>query len=106
MRDRFGRTPESPPTDGTDAIYPGYYRSRAIHTHYKMHVGDTAYPTGQAMYPEAWNEKIVAKPLYGEGRGAERISNADDFIARTAGPFTIVERDGRLLSTINLSVPV
>ena len=89
-----------------DAIYPGYYHSRAIHTHYKVHVGDTAYLTGQAMYPEAWNEKIVANPLYGEGRGAERVVNADDFIARTAGLFTVAERGGRLLATINLSVPV
>ena len=89
-----------------DAIYPGYYHSRAIHTHYKVHVGDTAYLTGQAMYPEAWNEKIVANPLYGEGRGAERVVNADDFIARTAGLFTVAERGGRLLATINLSAPV
>ena len=89
-----------------DVVYPGYYHRRAIHTHYKVHVGNTAYMTGQALYPEEWNERIVANPLYGEGRSMERALNADDYIGRAAGLFAVSERGDRLLATINLSAPI
>ena len=88
-----------------DAIYPGHYHRRAIHTHYKVHVGDTAYLTSQALYPEEWNDRIVANPPYSEGRSVKRALNADDYIARSAGLFAVSERGDRLLATINLSVP-
>ena len=87
-----------------DAIYPGYYGRRAIHTHYKVHIGNAVYLTSQALYPEDWNERIVANPLYSEGRRGKRPLNANDWISRNGDQFTVSERGGRLLATINLSV--
>lgn len=87
-----------------DAIYPGYYDRRAIHTHYKVHLGNTPYLTGQALYPEEWNERIAANPVYGEGRGTKRVLNANDSFSRTGVLFTVSERGNRLLATIILSI--
>ena len=87
-----------------DAIYPGFYNRRAIHTHFKVHVGNRAYLTGQALYPEEWNEKILATPLYSEGRGRDRVLNVHDFMGRTGVLFTVSERGDRLLATINLAI--
>ncbi len=87
-----------------DAIYPGYYNRRAIHTHFKVHLGNTAYLTGQALYPEDWNERIVANPVYGEGRRTKRVLNANDNIGRKGVLFNISESGNRLLATINLSI--
>lgn len=87
-----------------DAIYPGIYGGRAVHTHYKVHVGNTAYLTGQVLYPEEWNDRIFNGPLYSEGRGARRVLNADDSFGRSGGLFTVRERGGRLLATVNLSI--
>ena len=87
-----------------DAIYPGYYNRRAIHTHFKVHLGNTAYLTGQALYPEEWNERIVANPVYGEGRHTKRVLNANDNIGRKGVLFNVSESGNRLLATINLSI--
>ena len=89
-----------------DAIYPGHYNRRAIHTHYKVHMGNTAHLTSQALYPEEWNDRISASPVYGEGRGTIRVPNAKDSIGRTAVLFTISERRDRLLATLRLSIRV
>ncbi len=87
-----------------DAIYPGFYGGRAIHTHYKVHLGNTAHLASQALYPEEWNEKILKDPLYSEGRGTRRVLNAEDFFGMSGGRFTVRERGGRLLATVNLSM--
>ena len=87
-----------------DAIYPGFYGGRAIHTHCKVHVGNTAYLTSQALYPEEWNERILKDPLYSEGRGTRRVLNAEDSFGRSGGLFAVRERGGRLLATVNLAM--
>ncbi len=87
-----------------DAIYPGFYGERVVHTHYKVHVDNTAYLTSQALYPEAWNDRIFNDRPYSEGRGARRVLNADDSFGRIGGFFTVRERGGCLLATVNLSI--
>lgn len=87
-----------------DAIYPGYYNRRTFHTHYKVHLGNTAYLTSQALYPEEWNERIVANPVYGEGRRGKRVLNENDNIGRTGVLFNVSERGNWLLATINLAI--
>ncbi len=87
-----------------DAIYPGYYNRRAVHTHFKVHIGNRAYLTSQALYPEEWNEKIAANPLYTEGRRNKRTLNSQDFFGRAGKLFTVTERAGHLLAAINVSI--
>ena len=87
-----------------DAIYPGFYDGRAFHTHFKVHIGNTAYLTSQALYPEEWNERVLANPLYTDGRGRRRVLNENDFLGRTERLVSVSERGNRLLATINLTV--
>ena len=87
-----------------DAIYPGFYHRRAIHTHFKVHVGGKSYLTSQALYPEDWNERILANPLYSDGRNVDRVWNEQDFMGRSGALFTVSERSNRLLATINLFI--
>ena len=87
-----------------DAIYPGYYVGRAIHTHYKVHIGNKAYLTSQALYPEEWNERVLANPVYADRHRRHRDLNANDFMGRRGRLFTVSERGSRLLATINLTV--
>lgn len=90
-----------------DLIYPGYYAGRAIHLHFKVHVGNKAFLTSQALFPEEWNERIMAMAPYNEPRRSARTTNASDpsFIGN-AGEFRIVERGPVLLALMNLRIDI
>lgn len=60
------------------SIYPGYYVERAIHIHFKVHVGNRAFLTNQALLPEADNAAVLATPPYNVPRKSPRISNAQE----------------------------
>lgn len=88
-----------------DMIYPGYYDKRAVHTHYKVHLGNRPYATGQALYPEEINERVFRTAPYDAPRGAARVANADDPPGvGDVGRFDVVKRNGRLLSLLALGV--
>ncbi len=90
-----------------DTIYPGYYAGRPIHLHFKVHVGNKAFLTSQALFPEEWNERIMAMAPYSEPRSSTRTLNGSDppFIGN-AGEFRIVERGPVLLALMNLGIDV
>ena len=50
-----------------EAIRPGFHGGRAVHTHCKVHVGNAAYLTSQALNPEEWNDRISVIPLVRKG---------------------------------------
>ncbi len=45
-------------------IYPEYYLERAIHIHFKVHVGNRAFLTNQALLPEPDNTAVMAMAPY------------------------------------------
>ncbi len=108
MPERFLRVVLATDADGIaefDMIYPGFYIGRAIHTHYKVHIGEQVFLTAQALYPEDFNEKIMAMAPYNTPREHARVLNAEDNpIIGDADLFTVVERGGQLLSLITLTV--
>jgi protocatechuate 3,4-dioxygenase beta subunit len=108
MPERFLRGVLATDADGIaefDMIYPGYYIGRAIHTHYKVHIGEQVFLTSQALYPEDFNEKVMGMAPYNAPRDHARVLNADDNpIIGDAGLITVVERGERLLSLITLTV--
>lgn len=87
-----------------DAIYPGFYAGRAIHTHFKVHLGNKVFLTSQALYPEDWNSRVMASPIYSDGRGVKRVSNKADLIGGSAGRFAVQPRGHRLLATLSLTL--
>ena len=109
LASRFLRGVLSADADGIaefDMIYPGFYRGRAIHVHYKVHIGNKAFLTSQALFPEEVNEKVMATTApYNEPRLAKRVLNVGDpaFLG-DSGMFKVVKRGTTPLAIINLSV--
>lgn len=60
------------------SIYPGYYVERAIHIHFKLHIGNRAFLTNQALLPEADNTAMMAMAPYNLPRKGKRIANAQE----------------------------
>lgn len=60
------------------SIYPGFYVDRAIHIHFKVHIGERAFLTNQALLPEADNAAVLAMAPYRLPRKAARIPNAQE----------------------------
>lgn len=60
------------------SIYPGYYVERAIHIHFKVHIGQRAFLTNQALLPETDNAAVLAAAPYNVPRRSPRITNAQE----------------------------
>jgi protocatechuate 3,4-dioxygenase beta subunit len=60
------------------SIYPGYYIERAIHIHFKVHIGNRAFMTNQALLPEPDNAAVMAMAPYNMPRKGKRIANAQE----------------------------
>lgn len=103
--ERFCRGVLATDADGIaefETIYPGFYAGRAIHIHFKVHVGDKAFVTNQALMPEDVNARVLEQPPYNQPRGARRVLNAEE--GDEFATYTIAERDGRLLAILNVGV--
>jgi len=86
------------------SIYPGYYVERAIHIHFKVHVGNRAYLTNQAHLPEADNAAVLARAPYAKPRKKPRITNAEEDWGLPT--MTIVQRQGTRVAVLNLALSV
>ena len=87
------------------SIYPGYYVERAIHIHFKVHVGSRAFLTNQALLPEPDNAAVMALAPYNGPRRGKRITNAQE--ASWALPtMKIIERQQTRLAVLDLALPV
>lgn len=87
------------------SIYPGYYVERAIHIHFKVHIGERAFLTNQALLPEAHNAAVLATAPYNRPRKGPRIANAQegDWGLPT---MKIVERAQARLAVLDLALSV
>ena len=87
------------------SIYPGFYVERAIHIHFKVHVGSRAFLTTEAHLPEPDNTAVLALSPYNVPRKGKRITNAQegDWGLRT---MKLVERQQTRLAVLDLVLPV
>lgn len=68
-------------------IYPGWYRGRTTHIHFKIFPDDRSAMTGQMFFPDSLSEQIFATVApYNDRPGKRDTSNMRDGIARQAGP--------------------
>jgi len=69
-------------------IYPGPYRGRAVHIHFKIRsaaAGGRGHDfTSQLFFDDALSDQVYAQPPYA-GRGEPRLRNARDGIYRSVG---------------------
>lgn len=67
-------------------IYPGWYRGRTTHIHFKVFLDDATLLTGQAFFPDALSQYLFDNAPDYAGRSAPRDTlNATDGIAAQAG---------------------
>ena len=70
-----------------DTIYPGWYRGRTTHIHFKAFVDENTALTGQMFFPDDLSEHIFTTVAPYTDRASRRdMMNSDDRIARNAGP--------------------
>jgi protocatechuate 3,4-dioxygenase beta subunit len=67
-------------------IYPGWYRGRTTHIHFKVLLDEKAMLTGQMYFPDALSEYIFTSIAPYSGRSAKRDTlNSTDWIAGADG---------------------
>jgi protocatechuate 3,4-dioxygenase beta subunit len=65
-------------------VYPGWYRGRAVHVHFKIRIAGAprfAEFTSQLYFDDALSERVYAAAPY-VGRGPPELRNKDDFLFR------------------------
>lgn len=68
------------------SIFPGWYRGRTTHVHYKVFLDDTTVLTSQIFFPDTLAEYLFRNVDPYNVRGATRDTmNGDDWIAEQAG---------------------
>jgi protocatechuate 3,4-dioxygenase beta subunit len=68
-------------------VYPGCYRGRAVHVHFKIRTADAARGiefTSQLYFDDALSERVYAAAPYAS-QGRQRLANGDDFLFRDGG---------------------
>ena len=69
-----------------NTIYPGWYRGRTTHIHFKVFPDEGSVATGQMFFPDDLSEHIFATVTpYSERAGKRDTLNKDDGILRRAG---------------------
>jgi protocatechuate 3,4-dioxygenase beta subunit len=67
-----------------ETIFPGWYRSRAIHIHFKLRMLDSSVSArefiGQMFFDEAINTAVLAKAPYSDRSDMRSVLNDDDHI--------------------------
>jgi protocatechuate 3,4-dioxygenase beta subunit len=87
------------------SIYPGYYLERAIHIHFKVHFGNRAFLTNQALLPEPDNTAVMAMAPYNMARKSKRIANAQE-ASWNLPTMKIIERQQTRLAVLDLVLSV
>jgi protocatechuate 3,4-dioxygenase beta subunit len=87
------------------SIYPGWYRGRTTHIHFKMFLDQATVLTGQIFFPDALSEFIYSTvPPYADRKAVRDTLNDADFIAKQATrasyAFIKEEDDAYLVSLI------
>ncbi|WP_417206407.1 intradiol ring-cleavage dioxygenase [Antarctobacter sp.] len=69
-----------------DTIYPGWYRGRTTHVHYKVFLDERTVLTSQIFFPDALSEYLFQSVAPYNERGQRRDTmNGTDWIAEQAG---------------------
>ena len=65
-------------------VYPGWYQSRTVHIHVKVHVRGNVVHTGQLYFPDAVTDAAYRKAPY-TNRPNRDVRNVDDMVFRNGG---------------------
>jgi protocatechuate 3,4-dioxygenase beta subunit len=68
-----------------ETVYPGFYRGRTTHIHFKVFLDETTLLTGQLFFPDEVSETVYAAVAPYNERPRRDTFNGNDGIARRAG---------------------
>ncbi|RJF80476.1 protocatechuate dioxygenase [Oleomonas cavernae] len=89
----FLRATQIAGADGTvqfTTLYPGWYRGRTPHIHFKAFIDRANVLTGQIFFPDALSEAVYSSTAPYSARGSKPdTTNAQDGIARRAGEASV-----------------
>jgi protocatechuate 3,4-dioxygenase beta subunit len=68
-----------------DTIWPGWYRGRTPHVHYRAFLDERTLLTSQLFFPDGASEAVFRDGAYRERAEAQDTTNATDGIARRTG---------------------
>ena len=84
-------------------VYPGWYRGRTAHIHFKVHLNSTTLLTSQLFFDEKVNAVVYQKGPYANHSGRDRF-NDDDSIFDKRLVMTIVADGDGYLAALNIGV--
>lgn len=91
-----------------ETIYPGWYRGRTTHIHYKVFLDEVTILTSQLYFPDALSEFIFLNAEAYTGRDSERDTrNGNDGIAQQSGDSSfaaIKEQSGKYIASLVVGV--
>jgi protocatechuate 3,4-dioxygenase beta subunit len=88
-------------------IYPGWYRGRTTHIHFKVHFENQTLVTSQLYFPETISNTIYTTVSPYSTRGAKDTANASDMVYSGGGDQTLVQvqQDGSgYLASLTISI--
>lgn len=91
-----------------ETIYPGWYRGRTTHIHYKIFLDEVTILTSQLYFPDALSEFIFLNAEAYTGRNSERDTrNGNDGIAQQSGDSSfasVKEQSGKYVASLVVGV--
>lgn len=84
-------------------IYPGWYRGRTVHIHFKVHLDKRTVLTSQLYFDESVTDKVYAKEPYTVHTGRDR-RNTDDQIFEDSLIMTLREDGDGYLGIMSVNV--
>lgn len=91
-----------------ETIYPGWYRGRTTHIHYKVFLDEVTILTSQLYFPDALSEFIFLNADAYTGRDSERDTrNGNDGIAQQSGDSSfasVKEQSGKYVASLVVGV--
>jgi protocatechuate 3,4-dioxygenase beta subunit len=84
-------------------VYPGWYKGRTAHIHFKVHLNSTTLLTSQLFFEEKVNTKVYANAPYADHIGRDRLNNDDSLFDQQLVMTTVIDGDG-YLAALNIGV--
>ncbi len=86
-----------------DTIYPGFYRGRTVHIHFKIHLDERTAVTSQVFFPESLNDAVMATSPYHDS-GVRDTRNSTDSIFTSSTVLDIVADGGGYAATLVIGI--
>jgi protocatechuate 3,4-dioxygenase beta subunit len=86
-----------------ETLYPGFYRGRTIHIHFKIHLDERTAVTSQLFFPESVNDVVMATSPY-NASGVRDTRNSTDSIFTSATVLDVVADGGGYTASLVIGV--